>query len=98
MVQKNHPDIIWFNEHSDDTRQSSTNKKIEYSYLKELAAKAGANDCGITDINSPELVEEKRDILSIYPVTRSLLSVVTNLNRENVRCVSRSVSDLEFMT
>ncbi len=98
MVQKNHPDVTWFNEHSDDTRQSLNNQKIEYSYLKELAAKAGADDCGITDINSPELVEEKKDILSIYPETRSILSVVITLNRENVRCVDKAISDLEFLT
>ena len=98
MVEKNHPDIKWFNEYSENAWQSLVDNKIEYLQLKELAEEAGADDCGITDINSPELVEEKEDILSMYPETRSLLSVVINLNRENVRCVSRSVSDLEFMT
>ncbi len=98
MVQKDHPDIKWFNEHSDNARQPLTNNKIEYSQLKDLASKAGADDCGIADINCPELAEEKKDILSIYPETRGLLSVVINLNRENVRCVSRAISDLEFMT
>ena len=98
MVQKDHPDIKWFNEHSDNARQPLTNNKIEYSQLKDLAEKAGADDCGIADINCSELAEEKKDILSIYPQTHSLLSVVINLNRENVRCVSRAISDLEFMT
>jgi len=98
MVQKNHPDIKWFNEYSENARQSLVNNKIEYSQLKELAEEAEADDCGIANINSPELVEEKEDILSMYPETRSLLSVVINLNRENVRCVTRSVSELEFLT
>ncbi|MCP4670130.1 MAG: 4Fe-4S ferredoxin [Desulfobacula sp.] len=102
MIQKDHPDINWFNEHfkntqSDNTQVAFNIQKIEYSYLKNLAETAGADDCGIADINSPELVEEKNDILSIYPGTCSLLSVVIVLNRENVRCVARSVSDLEFM-
>ena len=98
MVLKNHPDISWFNEHSENIQESLANKKIEYSYLKELAAEAGSDDCGIVDINCTELVEEKQDILSLYPETKSLLSVVITLNRENVRCVSKTVSDLEFMT
>ncbi len=98
MVLKNHPDISWFNGHSENIQESLANKKIEYSYLKELAAEAGADDCGIIDINYPELAEEKQDILSIYPETTSLISVVITLNRENVRCMSKAVSDLEFMT
>ena len=44
MVQKNHPDIKWFNEYSENARQSLVNTKIEYSQLKELAEEAGADD------------------------------------------------------
>ncbi len=98
MVQKEHPDIKWFKQRADKTLYPLTRKKIECLFLKDLAAKAGADDCGIIDINCPELVEEKQDILSLYPETRSLLSVVVTLNRENIRCVSQAVSDLEFMT
>ncbi|MCK5099477.1 MAG: 4Fe-4S binding protein, partial [Desulfobacteraceae bacterium] len=97
MLQKNHPDIIWFNEQFDNTTQSLSIGKIDSLQLKDLAANAGADDCGIVNINSPLLKEDKNDILSIFPETQSLLCVVTNLNRENVRCVSRAVSDLEFM-
>jgi epoxyqueuosine reductase QueG len=97
MVQKNHPDIIWFNENSNNTLPSLSIKKIEPSQIKNLAEKEGADDCGIVNINSPELIQEKDDILSIFPEAKSLLCIVTTLNRENVRCVSRAVSDLEFM-
>jgi len=98
MVQKDHPDIKWFKNGSDKILYSLIGNKVEYSYLKEMAAKAGADDCGVIDIHCPELVEEKQDILSLYPKTCSLLSVAITLNRENVRCVSKAVSDLEFMT
>ncbi len=96
MLQKNHPDVVWYNQKNDNTTPSVPAGKINSEKIKDLAFKAGADDCGIADINSMELIEEKSDILSIYPDTHSLISVVTNLNRENVRCVSRAVSDLEF--
>ncbi|MCP3899760.1 MAG: 4Fe-4S ferredoxin [Desulfobacteraceae bacterium] len=96
MSQKDHPDINWFNENVNSDKQTSPDNKIIYSQLKDLALKAGADDCGVAHINCSELVDEKKDILSIYPQAKSLLSVVINLNRENVRCVSRAVSDLEF--
>ncbi len=69
MVQKDHPDIKWFKNGSDKILHSLTGNKVEYSYLKEMAAKAGADDCGVIDIHCPELVEEKQDILSLYPET-----------------------------
>jgi epoxyqueuosine reductase QueG len=98
MVKNTHPDINWFNKHSNNDGRPITNNKFEYSQLKRLASESGADDCGIIDINCSELVEEKQDILSLYPETKSLLSVAITLNRENVRCVSKAVSDLEFMT
>ena len=35
--------------------------------------------------------------MTLYPRTKTLISFVCKLNRENIRCVSRAVSDLEFL-
>jgi len=44
-----------------------------------------------------QLEERRKDILEIFPRTRSLMSIVCKLHPENIRCVSRDVSDLEFL-
>jgi ferredoxin len=98
MKKHTHPDISWYNKSFDKAEQPVASNNFDYFQLKDLTSDAGADDCGIIDINCLELAEEKEDILSLYPETKSLLSVVVTLNRENVRCVSKDVSDLEFMT
>src|SRR3989304_7694150 len=39
----------------------------------------------------------QRDILEVFPPTKTLMSIVCRLNPENIRCVSRAISDLEFL-
>ncbi|MBA4369550.1 MAG: 4Fe-4S ferredoxin [Desulfobacterium sp.] len=92
-----HPTVKWFNENTKTRSGKSDLLDIEYKIIKEMAMEAGADDCGITNILSPDLKNEKEDILALYPKTRALISLVIKLNRENVQCVSRSVSDLEFL-
>ena len=41
--------------------------------------------------------DQKADIPALFPRTKSLISIVCRLNPENVRCVSRDVSDLEYL-
>ncbi len=93
----NHPAVIWFNENSDDKSTGIEINNFDYQTLKDMAICAGADDCGIANIVSTALQDEKKEILSIYPETKAVMSIVIKLNRENVRCVSRSVSDLEFL-
>lgn len=97
MAIKDHPTVKWFNENSDIRSGNMNLTDIDYGKLKEIAGEAGADDCGIADIYSTDLEDEKEGILALYPKTKSLISIVVRLNRENIRCVSRAVSDLEFM-
>jgi len=85
---KNHPTVIWFNENSDNKSTGIETNNSDYQTLKDMAFCAGADDCGIADIDSDALQDEKKEILSIYPETKAVMSIVIKLNRENVRCVS----------
>ena len=97
MSMKNHPTVKWFNENSDKKSTGIKITDVDYKTLKDMAVSAGADDCGIADIYSAALEDEKNEILSIYPETKAVISIVIKLNRENVQCVSRSVSDHEFL-
>ncbi len=97
MAKIDHPTVKWFNENSDIQSGNMDLTDMDYEKLKEMAREAGADDCGIADICSTDLEDEKEEILALYPKTKALISIIISLNRENVRCVSRAVSDLEFM-
>ena len=96
MTLNEHPTVKWFDQYQKSRPTGTGNTRVTAEYIKNLAMKAGADDCGIADINAPELEHEKEDMLAAFPAARSVVSLVTRLNRENVRCISRAVSDHEF--
>jgi ferredoxin len=44
----------------------------------------------------PEIADQKSEIENVFPRTRTLISVVCRMNRENIRTPARSISNLEF--
>jgi len=52
---------------------------------------------GLVEIGRPELEPWRQDILGIFPQCQTLVSLAVGLNPANVRCPTRSVSDLEFL-
>ena len=97
MTMEDHPTIKWFNENTDTRAAKSGPFETDYKKIKETAVEAGADDCGIADIYSLDVENEREAILALYPKTKALISIVIKLNRENVQCVSRCVSDHEFI-
>jgi hypothetical protein len=97
MKMEDHPTIKWFNQIAEIQSAKSDLIEMDYKEIKEMAREAGADDCGIADIYSLDLKNEKDEILELYPKTKALICIVIKLNRENVQCVSRSVSDHEFI-
>jgi Fe-S-cluster-containing hydrogenase component 2 len=69
---------------------------LEAVWLRQLCLEAGADDVGFVGIDRSEIDDQRRDILALYPWTRSLISIVCRMNREPVRSPARSLSNLEF--
>ena len=57
---------------------------------------AGADDVGFVEIDRQALGGERPHILRAFPHTRSLISFVLRMNRDNVRSPARSVANSEF--
>ena len=51
---------------------------------------------GFVELTRPSLAEERPHIERAFPRTRSLISFVVRMNRENVRSPARSVANSEF--
>lgn len=69
---------------------------LNATWLKELCMKAGADDVGLVSIDRPEIADQKADILSILPETKTLISIVSRMNRDAVRTSTRSIANHEF--
>ncbi|MCP4686491.1 MAG: 4Fe-4S ferredoxin [Desulfobacterales bacterium] len=97
MAIKDHPTVQWWNESGGARGPSIASEKIETGELKELVLEAGADDFGVLPLDRPALADEKSDILKLFPRTKAVICIVRRLNRENIRCPSRAVSELEFV-
>src|SRR5512137_194207 len=65
-------------------------------WLRQLCLDAGADDAGFVELGRPALAAERPHIERAFPRTRSLISFVVRMNRENVRNPARSIANTEF--
>jgi ferredoxin len=69
---------------------------LDAVWLRQLCLAAGADDVGFVELERPALAAERPPIERAFPRTRSLISFVLRMNRDNVRSPARSVANLEF--
>lgn len=97
MKLDEHPTVKHYREQLIVNPTSISRTDLDAKWLKNVALGAGADDVALVEIDRPAIAEHRKDILEIFPRTKSLMSIVCKLHRENIRCVSREVSDLEFL-
>ena len=90
-----HPTVKRFREqpHAGD---SSVSPALDSQWLRLLCLDAGADDVGFVEVGRPELADQHAEILSLFPATKALISVVLKMNRENIRTPARSIANVEF--
>lgn len=64
--------------------------------LRRICLEAGADDAGFVEIGRPALDFEREEILTVYPKTKSIISILRVLNRESIQSPARSVANKEF--
>jgi NAD-dependent dihydropyrimidine dehydrogenase PreA subunit len=69
---------------------------VDAAWLCQLCLDAGADDVGFVELERPALATERPHIERAFPPTRSLISFVVRMNRDNVRSPARSVANAEF--
>jgi len=73
-----------------------TSVPLDAAWLRQLCLHAGADDVGFVELDRPGLAEERPHIQRAFPHTRSVISFVLRMNRNNVRSPARSVANSEF--
>lgn len=71
-------------------------ESLDGGWLKQLVLDAGADDVGFVEIGRPALDDQRQDIVTAFPHTKTLISFVVRMNREAIRTPARSVSNTEF--
>jgi epoxyqueuosine reductase QueG len=71
-------------------------KPLDAAWLRGLCREAGADDVGFVEIGRPSLAAERPHLERAFPHTRSLISFVLRMNRDNIRSPARSVANAEF--
>ncbi|HLH12383.1 MAG TPA: SCP2 sterol-binding domain-containing protein [Methylovirgula sp.] len=69
---------------------------LDAGWLRTLCLEAGADDVGFVSVASPDIVPQRDEILAAFPATKSLISFVCRMNRENIRTPQRSIANVEF--
>ncbi len=92
----NHPTVKQWREQSTNDRPSTGTVTLNSDSLRTLCLEMGADDVGFVEIDRPELADQHSDILAVFPATKTLISFVCRMNRENVRTPVRSIANLEF--
>jgi Fe-S-cluster-containing hydrogenase component 2 len=91
-----HPTVKWFRERVEAATDQATSPSLNAEWLRRLCLEAGADDVGFVEIDRPELADQRDDILSFFPRTKTLISFVRRMNREPIRSAARSITNLEF--
>jgi ferredoxin len=93
---EDHPTVINYYQKLKIDDEPTTSSELDAKWLRELCLEAGADDVGFVGIDREEIAFERDDILSYFPHTKTLISIVCRMNREPIRSPGRSVANQEF--
>src|SRR5690242_12842335 len=91
-----HPTVKRFHEQRAAQTQLPATQALDAAWLRQLCLNAGADDVGFVESDRPEIADQKADIQSVFSRTKTLISFVRRMNRENIRTPARSISNVEF--
>jgi len=90
---KEHPTV---RAHQQKPAIQKTSEPLDAVWLRQLCLDAGADDVGFVEVDRAALAEERPHIHRTFRHTRSVISFVLRMNRENVRNPARSIANSEF--
>ncbi|HXY62070.1 MAG TPA: SCP2 sterol-binding domain-containing protein [Nitrospirota bacterium] len=91
-----HPTVVRYREKQGAQQPSASPPKLDVSTLRKMCLDLGADDAGFVEISRTELAGQREDILAMFPWTKTLISLIVRINRENLRSPARSIASLEL--
>lgn len=90
-----HPTVTQWREQRNSQPPAQT-VQLNADSLRSLCLELGADDVGFVEINRPAIADQRAEILTAFPPTKTLISFVCRMNRENIRTPVRSAANMEF--
>src|SRR6201985_719218 len=78
------------------SRKTTKPGLLDADWLRELCLSAGVDDVAFAQVENPDLASEVEHVQAALPGTKSYISLVVKMNRDNVRSTARSVANQEF--
>src|ERR1700674_4984343 len=91
-----HPTVKQFRERKAAGIVPVRPQTLDGAWLRQVCLEAGADDVGFVEAGRQEIADQRGDILTAFPKTKTLISFVLRMNRENIRTPARSIANLEF--
>ncbi len=87
-----------FNMKSDSVEFPIKTKKkgITADEILQIALEEGADDIGFVELNRPALQNQKEELRTVYPKTKTAISLIKKMNRENIQTPARYAANVEF--
>lgn len=96
MQLAEHPTVKQFQGRAAEGEPPAHPQILDREWLRQVCLEAGAADVGFVEIDRAELADQLRDVYWLLPQTKTLISFVVRMNRENIRTPARSIANLEF--
>jgi ferredoxin len=91
-----HPTVRRYHERMQAESKKAGPGRLTAGELRQMCLDFGADDVGFVELSRPELDDQRQDILSLFPWTKTLVSFAGRLNRENMRSPARSLASSEL--
>lgn len=91
-----HPTVKRFYQHAANHAKQIKSHVLDATWLRQICLDAGADDVGFVEVGRSEIADQDDDIFALLPDTKTVVSFLCRMNRENVRSPARSVANLEF--
>jgi len=91
-----HPAVKRYYEKKGANKGDNVVSRLGHKDIRRMCLEFGADDAGFVEIGRPELDDQRNDILKMFPWTKTLVSLVGRINRENLRSPARSIASLEL--
>ncbi|MGO9013881.1 MAG: SCP2 sterol-binding domain-containing protein [Dissulfurispiraceae bacterium] len=91
-----HPAVKRYYEKKGGNKGDSVVSRLGHKDIRRMCLEFGADDAGFVERGRPELDDQRSDIMKMFPWTKTLVSLVGRINRENLRSPARSIASLEL--
>lgn len=81
-----------------EKENTTTPPPLNRDWLRQLCLDCGADDVGFVEFARSGLDDQRDDLIAAFPRTKTLVSFVIKMSRENIRTPKRSAANIEFHT